>query len=62
MTEGDLQEALRTQGLTDLRRVAEAHLERSGKVSVIETKPEPRVLQVQVPDGVRTIRIQVTSN
>ena len=61
MTEGDLQEALRAQGLNDLEGVAEAHLERSGKVSVIETKPEPRVLEVQAADGVQTIRIQVTS-
>ncbi len=62
MSEGDLQEALRSQGLTDTGRVAEARLERNGKVSVIETKREPRVLEVQVAEGVQTIRIEVTSN
>ncbi len=62
MTLGDLEEALRSQGLTDIGQVAEAHLERSGKVSVVATKPEPRVLEVQVAHGVQTIRIQVTSS
>ncbi len=62
MTEGDLEEALRSQGMSDIESVAEARLERSGRVSVIERKPEPRVLEVQVADGVQTIRIQVTSS
>ncbi len=62
MTEGDLEEALRSQGMSDIESVAEARLERSGRVSVIERKPEPRVLEVQVAEGVQTIRIQVTSS
>jgi uncharacterized membrane protein YcaP (DUF421 family) len=62
MTEGDLEEALRSQGMSDIEGVAEARLERSGRVSVIEKKPEPRVLEVQVAEGVQTIRIQVTSS
>ncbi len=62
MTQGDLEEALRSQGVRDVEGVAEARLERSGRVSVIKTKPEPRVLEVLVAEGVQTIRIQVSSS
>ena len=58
ITEGDLDEALRGQGLVSLERVAEARLERNGKVSVLEAKPEYRVVEVQVAEGVQTIRIE----
>jgi uncharacterized membrane protein YcaP (DUF421 family) len=61
MTQGDLEEALRSQGVSDIEGVAEVRLERSGRVSVVETRPEPRVLEVQVAEGVQTIRIQVSS-
>ena len=58
MTEGDLDEALRGQGLVSLERVAEARLERNGKVSVLEAKPKFNVVEVQVTEGVQTIRIE----
>ena len=61
MTEGDLAEALRGQGLVSLERVAEARLERNGKVSVVQAEPQDRVLEVQVAEGVQTIRIQLGS-
>jgi uncharacterized membrane protein YcaP (DUF421 family) len=35
MSEGDLEEALRSQGLVSLARVEQARLERNGKISVI---------------------------
>ena len=62
MTGGDLQEALRSQGLADAAGVAQARLERSGRVSVLEAEPKDRVLDVQVAEGVQTIRIQIASN
>lgn len=34
--EGDLRESLRQQGTVDLDKVAEAHLERNGEISIIE--------------------------
>jgi hypothetical protein len=39
--------------------VAEARLERSGKLSVIGVKSPPKVVEVQVRDGVRTVRIEI---
>jgi uncharacterized membrane protein YcaP (DUF421 family) len=36
MTERDLEEALRQQGVKNLEQVAEARLERDGSVSVVE--------------------------
>jgi uncharacterized membrane protein YcaP (DUF421 family) len=59
MTENDLWEDLRTKGVSNLDRVAEARLERSGQLSVINAKSEPRVVDVRVVDGVQTIRIEV---
>ncbi len=40
MSKDDLAEALRSQGIVDIREVREARLERSGSVSVIKSKPE----------------------
>ena len=61
MTQGDFQEALRSQGLADIERVAEARLERSGKVSFIEANRECRVLEVHVADGVQTVWIRIAN-
>jgi len=36
-----------------------AYLERNGGISVIPRKPEPRVLEVAVEEGVQTVRIEV---
>lgn len=60
VTERDLLGALRSKGqLDDLDKVQVAHLERSGDVSVIEQSREPRILSVDVADGVQSIRIEV---
>jgi uncharacterized membrane protein YcaP (DUF421 family) len=59
MTEHDLWEDLRADGVADLRQVAEARLERSGRLSVIKSRHEPKVLDIKVADGVQTIRIEV---
>jgi hypothetical protein len=34
---------------------------RSGQLSVIKAKPEPKVMQVSVADGVQTVRIEISS-
>ena len=39
MSDGDLEEDLRSAGVADVREVFEARLERSGKLSVIKKKP-----------------------
>ena len=61
VTERDLLGALRSEGrLEDVERVAVAHLERSGEVSVIERSREPRVVSVDVRDGVQSVRIELS--
>jgi uncharacterized membrane protein YcaP (DUF421 family) len=61
MTEHDLFEDLRGEGLSDLGRVAEARLERSGEVSVIKAQPQPKVIEVSVAEGVQTVRVEIGS-
>jgi uncharacterized membrane protein YcaP (DUF421 family) len=56
----DLEEALRIEShVTEPESVKLAYLERNGGISVIPRKPEPRVLDVSVEDGVQTVRIVV---
>jgi uncharacterized membrane protein YcaP (DUF421 family) len=60
LTRGDLEGALRSQAhLEALEQVRRAYLERSGNISVIRARREPRVLEVSVADGVQTVRIQL---
>jgi uncharacterized membrane protein YcaP (DUF421 family) len=61
MTEHDLWEDLRGKSVSEVGQVAEARLERSGQLSVITAKPEPKVMQVRVADGVQTVRIEISS-
>jgi uncharacterized membrane protein YcaP (DUF421 family) len=60
MTEHDLWEDLRGKSASDLKHVDEARLERSGNLSVIKAKPEPKILEVRVAGGVQTVRIELT--
>ena len=54
----DLEEALRIEShVTDPESVRLAYLERNGGISVIPSKPEPRVLEISVQEGVQTVRI-----
>ena len=56
----DLEEALRIEShVTEPEHVQLAYLERNGGISVIPRKPEPRILQVSVEDGVQTVRIEL---
>ncbi len=59
MTEHDLWEDLRSKGVTDLKSVAEARLERSGQVSVSKAAHAPKVVEVRVAEGVQTVRIEL---
>jgi uncharacterized membrane protein YcaP (DUF421 family) len=60
ISEGDLQEHLRLQGVGDLAEVKEARKERSGEISVIK-REQVRVVEVSVAEGVQTVRIEVQS-
>lgn len=57
LSQNDLDQALRGQGVSHPSSVQRAVLERDGTVSVIESDREPRVLDVAVEDGVQTVRI-----
>lgn len=61
VSENDLAEALRLQGLkNDTTRVQTAYLERDGTISVIPRKEELRVLEIVVVDGVQTVRLELS--
>ena len=60
ISDHDLEESLRLEGkLTSVDQVAEAHMERNGKISVIPMKKEPKIVEVKVENGVQTVRIEV---
>jgi uncharacterized membrane protein YcaP (DUF421 family) len=59
MTEHDLWEDLRGKSVSSLAEVKEARLERSGQLSVMKAKPEPKVVELAVRDGVQTVRIEI---
>jgi uncharacterized membrane protein YcaP (DUF421 family) len=60
ITDHDLRQALRTEThQTDPSRVEVAYLERSGKISVVPSTHEPRVVDVSVAAGVQTVRIEL---
>jgi uncharacterized membrane protein YcaP (DUF421 family) len=61
LSDHDLAQALRLQAnQNDPAQVRLAYLERSGGISVIPRKHEPRVVDVHVADGVQTVRIELT--
>ena len=60
VSDQDLEQAVHLQaGTTDLSRVRLAWLERNGSISVILAEREPAVLDVQVKDGVQTVRVRL---
>ena len=59
LTRRDLEEALRLEGIhPDPSRIALAHLERDGTISVVPRDREPHVVDLGVVDGVRTVQIR----
>ena len=60
LSDGDLTQALRMQNdETDPANIKQAYLERNGSISVIPMKSETRVVDVEVKDGVQTVRIEL---
>ena len=58
----DLLQQMRSgKNTEDIQSVQKAYLERSGDISVITAKGEPKVLEVSVAEGVQTIRIKLKS-
>lgn len=56
----DLEEAMRIQGNPpDFETVKEARLERDGSISVLPYRPAPQVVEVDVREGVQTVRIEL---
>jgi uncharacterized membrane protein YcaP (DUF421 family) len=55
----DLQEYARNKGLEDVSQVRLAFKERNGEVSVLAKQGEPRVIEVAVEAGVKTVRIEL---
>ena len=60
LSEQDLRSALRVQSqIQDPERVQIARLERSGDISAIEARREPCVIEYDVDEGVKTIRLEI---
>ena len=58
----DLEGQIRAEANTeDLSSIKKAYLERSGQISVIPKSGEPKILSVDVADGVQTVRIVLES-
>lgn len=60
ISESVLRENLRINGqLTDPAEVREAYYEPSGSISVIPKERSPRTVEVEVEEGVKTVRIEL---
>jgi uncharacterized membrane protein YcaP (DUF421 family) len=56
----DLEEALRLRALTaDERQIAEARVERNGEISIVKRPLEPRVVEIEVAEGIQRVRIEI---
>jgi len=59
----DLDEALRLNAnLGKLSDVAEAYVERNGDIGIVRKEPQPRVMEISVENGVKTVRIEWASS
>lgn len=60
ITRRDLEQTLREQlGHADVAKIKTAYLERDGSISIIPRREGPKVIDVDVADGVQTIRIKL---
>ena len=58
--EHDLLEALRAQGrIASVEEAETIQLERSGEISVIKKKRPPRIVEIDVKDGVQRVRLEI---
>ncbi|WP_448190659.1 DUF421 domain-containing protein [Azospirillum sp. sgz301742] len=59
LTAHDLEEDLRRHGVGSTGQVAEGRLERNGDISLIRAKPEPKILEIRVAEGVQIVRVEL---
>jgi uncharacterized membrane protein YcaP (DUF421 family) len=57
ISDHDLDEQLRINGVESVADLRQAYEERNGEISMVKRAREPRVLEVQVQKGVQTVRI-----
>lgn len=59
LTRHDLMEELRAKSVEDLSGIKEARLERNGAISVIKSDDPPRIVEISVEEGVKSVRLQI---
>ncbi|MFW6069625.1 MAG: DUF421 domain-containing protein [bacterium] len=60
ISEQDLLSAVRANAqIGNVEQVKEARLERSGDISIVERQKDPRVVEIDVQDGVQVVRVQI---
>lgn len=60
ISEQDLLSAVRANAqIGNVAQLKEARLERSGDISVVERQKDPRVVEIDVQDGVQIVRLQI---
>jgi uncharacterized membrane protein YcaP (DUF421 family) len=60
ISDHDLFEQMRLKGIDDVHKVREAYKERNGEISFLETRSDPRIVDIAVKDGVQTVRIALS--
>lgn len=60
ISQHDLDEELRLQEVDDIGQVRLAYQERNGEVSVLKKMKSASILDIEVRDGVQTVRIQIS--
>ena len=58
LTKHDLEEAARQNGLPSVEDIRLATFERNGNLSIVP-KPRLRILEIEVEEGVKTVRVEV---
>lgn len=60
ISEQDLLSAVRANAqIGNVEQLKEARLERSGDISVVERQEDPRVVEIDVQDGVQIVRLRI---
>lgn len=59
ITEHDLKQALRLHGMTDISEIGLASFERNGEISIVPRSKSPRIIEIEVRDGVQRIRLEI---
>lgn len=61
ITEEDLKEAMRLKlNSEDISQVESATLERNGSISFVTKKKEPRIVEIEVKEGVQRVRLEIS--